>query len=142
MVNKVHTKGKKMITEIDELKCRNSFENIDASELEPKLKSELKEALEEAKLNLNGRSLEDRVLSIAKNQFNTTRFLADIIIQFHKVLKKSESAKAESAKRTWQDVIIACRNQLTILGGIVAVCSIFQKELVSLISSLANLVLG
>lgn len=81
-----------MITERDEIKCRTAVEMVDASTLEPRTKADLKEAIEEAKLNLNGRTMEERVLSIAQNQFDTTRFLAEIIIQFKRVADKADKA--------------------------------------------------
>lgn len=82
-----------MITERDEIKCRTAVEMVDASTLEPRTKADLKEAIEEAKLNLNGRTMEERVLSIAQNQFDTTRFLAEIIIQFKKVADKADKTE-------------------------------------------------
>lgn len=83
-----------MITERDEIKCRASLEMIEASSLEPRTKADLKDSIEEAKFNLNGRTLEERVLSIAQNQFDITRFLADIIIQF-KTISDSRNHIAE-----------------------------------------------
>ena len=127
-----------MITEMDELKCKNSFENIDASSLELKTKADLKETIEEAKLNLNGRSLEERCASIARNQFDTTRFLADIIIQFKAVA--DEAKKPTTQKRTWKDVIAECRWPLCLLGGVIAVCSIFQPQIISVLTALARLI--
>ena len=41
-----------MITELDEIRCKNTFDLIDASSLEQKTKADLKESVEEAKLNL------------------------------------------------------------------------------------------
>lgn len=124
-----------MITERDEIKCRTSLEMIDQSELEPKVKADLKESIEEAKANLNGRTLEERVLSIAQNQFDTTRFLADIIIQF----KNATKEKPEKEKRTWKDVIAECKWPLVVLGSIISVCSIFQPQIIALLTALTRL---
>lgn len=119
-----------MITEMDEVKCKNTFDMIDASNLEPKTKADLKESVEEAKLNLNGRTLEERCASIARNQFDTTRFLADIIIQFKNVA--DEVKKEKQPKRTWKDVVAECKWPLVVLGGIIAVCTIFQPQIIEL----------
>ena len=47
-----------MITERDKLRMSNSFDRINASTLDPAIKSELKEGIEESLENLNGRNLE------------------------------------------------------------------------------------
>ena len=127
-----------MITEMDELKCQNSFDGIDASALDPRLKADLKETIEEAKLNLNGRTLEERCASIARNQFDTSRLLADIIIQFKDVM--DELRKPRQPKRTWKDVIAEGRWPLCILGSVIAVCAIFQPQIVSLLKALVKLI--
>lgn len=127
-----------MITEMDELKCKNSFEEIDASSLELKTKSDLKEAIEESKLNLNGRTLEERCASIARNQFDTTRFLSSIIIQFKKMA--DEIDKNEKPKRTWKDVLVECQWGLVTLGGIISVCSIFAPEIISLLKAVVSII--
>lgn len=124
-----------MITERDEIKCRTSLEMIDQSELEPKVKADLKESIEEAKANLNGRTLEERVLSIAQNQFDTTRFLADIIIQF----KNATRGKPEREKRTWKDVLVETQWASMALGTVIAVCSIFQPQIIALLTALTRL---
>lgn len=124
-----------MITERDEIKCRTSLEMIDQSELEPKVKADLKESIEEAKANLNGRTLEERVLSIAQNQFDTTRFLADIIIQF----KNATKEKPEKEKRTWKDVLVETQWASMALGTVIAVCSIFQPQIIALLTALTRL---
>lgn len=126
-----------MITEIDNLKAQNTFDLIDASSLEPKTKADLKESVEEAKLNLNGRTLEERCDSIARNQFDTTRFLAEIIIQFKNV---AEEVKNTQPKRTWKDVVAECKWPLVVLGGIVAVSCIFQPQIISLLTSITSLI--
>lgn len=125
-----------MITELDEVKAKNTFDLIDASSLEPKTKSDLKESVEEAKLNLNGRTLEERCASIARNQFDTTRFLAEIIIQFKQV---ADDVKKQPPKRSWKDVIVECRNAAAILGSVIAVCTIFQPQLVELLKAFARM---
>lgn len=119
-----------MITELDEIRCKNTFDLIDASSLEPKTKADLKESVEEAKLNLNGRTLEERCASIARNQFDTTRFLAEIIIQFKNVAE--DVKKEKQPKRTWKDVVAECKWPLVVLGGIIAVCTIFQPQIIEL----------
>ncbi len=118
-----------MITELDEVKAQNTFDLIDASNLEPKTKADLKESVEEAKLNLNGRTLEERCASIARNQFDTTRFLAEIIIQFKNV---ADEVKNTQPKRTWKDVVAECKWPLVVLGGIIAVSCIFQPQIIEL----------
>ena len=128
-----------MITEADEVKTKNSFDLLDASCLEARTKGDLKEAIEEAKLNLNGRSLEDRVQGIARNQFDTTRFLADIIIQFKEVADKAREAVGQRPKRTWKDVVAEVRWPLCILGSVVAVCCIFQPQIVEVLKALARM---
>ena len=127
-----------MITELDEVKCQNTFEMIDASSLEAKTKADLKESVEEAKLNLNGRTLEERCASIARNQFDTTRFLADIIIQFKNVAE--DVKKEKQPKRTWKDVVAECKWPLVVLGGIIAVSCIFQPQIISLLTSITGLI--
>ncbi len=125
-----------MITERDEIKCRTSLEMIDQSELEAKVKADLKESIEEAKANLNGRTLDERVLSIAQNQFDTTRFLADIIIQFNKATKGAGKA---TEKRTWKDVLVETQWASFALGTVIAVCSIFQPQIIALLSALTKM---
>ena len=125
-----------MITEIDEIRTKNSFDLIDTSSLEPKLKAELKESLEESKLNLNGRTLDERCASIARAQFDMTRFICDIIIQFKRV---SDKAVQAVPKRTWKDVIAECKWPVCVLGGIALVCSIFNTEIVGLLTAIAKL---
>ncbi len=125
-----------MINEMDEVKCKNTFDMIDASSLEPKTKADLKESVEEAKLNLNGRTLEERCASIARNQFDTTRFLAEIIIQFKQV---ADDVKKQPPKRTWKDVIVECRIPAAVLGSVIAVCTIFQPQLVELMKAFARM---
>lgn len=126
-----------MITELDEIRCKNTFDLIDASTLEPKTKADIKESVEEAKLNLNGRTLEERCASIARNQFDTTRFLADIIIQFKSV---ADEVKNTQPKRTWKDVVAECKWPLVVLGGIIAVSCIFQPQIISLLTSITGLI--
>ena len=125
-----------MIMEMDEVKCRNTFDMIDASSLEPKTKADLKESVEEAKLNLNGRTLEERCASIARNQFDTTRFLAEIIIQFKNV---AEEVKNTKPKKTWADVVSESRWPLCILGSVIAVCCIFQPQIVHIFEAVVKL---
>ena len=125
-----------MITERDNIKCQTSLEMIDASSLEPKSKADLKESVEEAKLNLNGRSLDERVLSIAQNQFDTTRFLADIIIKFNDIAK--DVATKKPVERSWKDVVIVTRWPLCLLGSVISVCMIFQPEIVSLAKAVVS----
>ena len=126
-----------MITELDEVKAKNTFGLIDASGLEPKTKADLKESVEEAKLNLNGRTLEERCASIARNQFDTTRFLTEIIIQFKNV---ADEVKNTQPKRTWKDVVAECKWPLVVLGGIIAVSCIFQPQIISLLTSITGLI--
>jgi len=125
-----------MITELDEVKCKNAFDMIDASSLEPRTKADLRESVEEAKLNLNGRTLEERCASIARNQFDTTRFLTDIIIQFKNV---ADEVKNTQPKRTWKDVVAECKWPVCVLGGIALVCSIFNTEIVGLLTAIVKL---
>lgn len=120
-----------MITEREELQTQNSFERIDASGLPTALKTDLKESIEEAKLNLNGRNLEDRVLSIAQTQFSQSRFLADILIMF--------TEKQKNHATGWKDVIIAVKWPVCVLGGIALVCSIFNTEIVNLLTAIVKL---
>lgn len=128
-----------MITELDELRCKNSFDLIDASSLEPRTKADLRESVEEAKLNLNGRSLEERCASIARNQFDTTRFLAEIIIQFKNMADETRRNQNAAKKTGWKDVIIAVKWPLCILGSVIAVCAIFSENIVELCKALAAL---
>ena len=128
-----------MITELDEVKCQNTFDMIDASSLEAKTKADLKESVEEAKLNLNGRTLEERCASIARNQFDTTRFLTDIIIQFKNVADEVKKSQNTEKKTTWKDVIIAVKWPVCVLGGIALVCSIFNTEIVNLLTAIVKL---
>ena len=124
-----------MITEIDNLKAKNTFDLIDASNLEPKVKADLKESVEEAKLNLNGRTLEERCASIARNQFDMTRFICEVIIQFKQV---AESMKTPS-KKSWADVVSESRWPLCILGCVIAVCCIFQPQIVHIFDAVVKL---
>lgn len=128
-----------MITELDEIRCKNSFDMIEASALEPKTKADLKESVEEAKLNLNGRSLEERCASIARNQFDVTRFLAEIIIQFKNVADDVKKGQTIEKKTTWKDVAIAVRWPACILGGVLGICAIFQPQIVSVLTALVKL---
>ena len=128
-----------MITELDEVKCQNTFAMIDASSLEAKTKADLKESVEEAKLNLNGRTLEERCASIARNQFDTTRFLASVLIQFKNVADEVKKGQTIEKKTTWKDVIIAVRWPACVLGGIALVCSIFQPQIVALLTAVVKL---
>lgn len=128
-----------MITEADEVKTKNSFDLIDASSLEGWVKADLKESLEEAKLNLNGRNLEDRVQGIARNQFDSMRLLAGIVIQFKKVADDMERTKKPTKPaRTWKDVVAEVRWPLCILGSVVAVCCIFQPQIVEVLKAIVK----
>lgn len=127
-----------MITELDEVKCQNTFAMIDASSLEAKTKSDLKEAIEESKLNLNGRTLEERVQGIARNQFDTTRFLAEIIIQFKNVAE--DVKKNMKPKRSWKDTLVETQWALVTLGSVIAICSIFAPEIISLLKAVVTLI--
>ena len=129
-----------MITEMDEVKCKNTFDLIDASSLEPKTKADLKESVEEAKLNLNGRTLDERCASIARNQFDTTRFLTEIIIQFKSIADEVKTAQGQNQKRTWKDVVAECKWPLVVLGGIITVSCIFQPQIISLLTSITGLI--
>ena len=124
-----------MITDLDEVKVENAFAMIDASTLEQRTKADLKETIEEAKLNLNGRTLEERCASIARNQFDTTRFLADIIIQFKAV---ADGAKKQPP-RTWKDVVAESKWPLAIVAGLAFVCSIFAPQIVGVLTALVRL---
>jgi len=125
-----------MITERDEIKCQASMEMVEDSSLSPDTKADLKESLESAKLNLNGRTLEERVLSIAQNQFDTTRFIAEIIVRFGDIVKR-QKVNAQKEK-TWKDVITESRWAMVALGSIVAVCSIFSENIVALVKTVAG----
>lgn len=127
-----------MITELDEVKCKNAFDMIDASSLEPRTKADLRESVEEAKLNLNGRGLEERCASIARNQFDTTRFLTEIIIQFKNMA--DDAKKGKQVRRTWVDALVETRWPLCILGSVIAVCCIFQPQIVSLLKAVVAVV--
>ena len=124
-----------MITERDKLRMNNSFDRINASTLDPAIKSELKEGIEESLENLNGRNLEDRVLAIAQTQFSQSRFIADLIIQFNEILKLRETPK-----RTWKDVIAECRWSMVVLGSIIAISAIFSENIVEMVKSIASLI--
>lgn len=128
-----------MITELDEIRCKNSFDMIEASALEPKTKADLKESVEEAKLNLNGRTLEERCASIARNQFDVTRFLAEIIIQFKNVADDVKKGQTIEKKTNWKDVAIAVRWPACILGGVLGICAIFQPQIVSVLTAIVGL---
>ena len=129
-----------MITELDEVKAQNTFDMIDASSLEPKTKADLKESVEEAKLNLNGRTLEERCASIARNQFDTTRFLAEIIIQFKNVADEVKTAQGQNQKRTWKDVVAEMNWwPLTVLGSVLGICAIFQPQIVGVFEAFIRL---
>ena len=121
-----------MITERDKLRMSNSFDRINASTLDPAIKSELKEGIEESLENLNGRNLEDRVLAIAQTQFSQSRFLADILIMF-------TEKQTENRKTGWKDVIIAVKWPLCILGSVIAICAIFSENIVQLIQAVVKL---
>ena len=126
-----------MITELDEIREKNAFDMIDASTLEPKTKSELKESVAEAKQNLNGRTLEERCASIARNQFDTTRFISEIIIQFKNMT--DELKKPRETKRTWKDVVAEGSWPLCILGSVIAVCCIFQPQIVHIFEAMVKM---
>lgn len=125
-----------MITELDRVKCQNSFDMIDGSGLEMKTKSDLKEALEESLQNLNGRTLEERCASIARNQFDSMRFICDIIIQFKAMAEDMKKGLATQKKTSWKDVIIAVKWPACVLGGVLGICSIFSENIVELIKAM------
>lgn len=127
-----------MITELDAVKAQNTFDLIDASSLEPKTKADLKESVEEAKLNLNGRTLEERCASIARNQFDTTRFISEIIIQFKNMT--DELKKPRETKRTWKDVIAEMNWwPITVLGSVLGIAAIFQPQIVHIFEAVVKL---
>ena len=123
-----------MITEIDDIRTKNTFDMIDASSLEPKTKAELKESVEEAKLNLNGRTLEERCASIARNQFDVVRFIAEVLVKF-----KSISVQQPQPERTWKDVLVECQWGWVVLGSVISVCCIFNTEIVGLLKAIVKL---
>lgn len=127
-----------MITELDRVKCQNSFDMIDGSDLELKTKSDLKEALEESLQNLNGRTTEERLSSIARNQFDMTRFVSQIIIQFKNVAE--DIRKNSKPKRSWKDTLVETQWALVTLGSVIAICSIFAPEIISLLKAVVTLV--
>lgn len=127
-----------MITELDDLREKNSFDLIDQSSLEAHVKADLKEAVAESKRNLNGRTTEERLMSIARNQFDMTRFVADIIIQFKNVT--DEMKKPRETKRTWKDVIAEMNWwPLTVLGSVLGICAIFQPQIVGVFEAFMKL---
>ena len=128
-----------MITEMDNLKAKNTFDMIEASNLEPKTKADLKESIEESKLNLNGRTLEERCASIARAQFDMTRFICEIIIQFKSIADDIKNNQTAVKKTGWKDVIIAVKWPVCVLGGIALVCSIFNAEIVNLLTAIVKL---
>lgn len=124
-----------MITERDKLRMSNSFDRINASTLDPTIKSELKEGIEESLENLNGRNLEDRVLAIAQTQFSQSRFIADLIIQFNEILKLRETPK-----KTWKDVIAEMNWwPITVLGSVLGIAAIFQPQIVHIFEAVVKL---
>lgn len=123
-----------MITERDNIKCKASLDMIEKSALDLRTKADLKDSIEEAKLNLNGRTLEERVLSIAQNQFDTTRFLADIIIKFN------DNTKSKQPSRSWKDVIVETKWAMCALGGIIFVCMVFQPQIIEFAKCVASLI--
>lgn len=86
------------IENIDKIRCDDSLNRIESSTLEPHVKDELKTSIYSALENLNGRTMEERVLAIARNQFDTTRFLAEIIIQFKRVADKAGAGNGDTDK--------------------------------------------
>ena len=125
-----------MITELDELREKNSFDLIDQSSLDAHVKAELKEAVAESKRNLNGRTTEERLMSIARNQFDTMRFICDIIIQFKNVT--DELKKPKESKRTWKDVVAEMNWwPLTVLGSVLGIAAIFQPQIVEVLKAIA-----
>lgn len=127
-----------MITEIDEIRTKNTFDIIDASSLDVKLKADLKESLEESKLNLNGRTLEERCAAIARNQFDMTRFIVDIIIQFREAMARREDT-GDDSRHKWDYVLVKCRWPLCVLGSVISVCCIFNTEIVGLLKAIVKL---
>lgn len=87
-----------MIENLDKIRCDDSLNRIESSTLEPHVKDELKSSIYSAMENLNGRTMEERVLAIARNQFDTTRFLAEIIIQFKRVTDKAGVGSGDADK--------------------------------------------
>lgn len=127
-----------MITELDDLREKNSFDLIDQSSLEAHVKADLKEAVAESKRNLNGRTTEERLMSIARNQFDMTRFVADIIIQFKNVT--DELKKPKESKRSWKDVVAEMNWwPLTVLGSVLGICAIFQPQIVGVLEAFIKL---
>lgn len=124
-----------MITEIDDIRTKNTFDMIDASSLEPKTKAELKESVEEAKLNLNGRTLEERCASIARNQFDVVRFIVEVLVKF-----KSISVQQPQPERTWKDVLVETQWGWVVLGVSIAVCTIFQPQIVEVLKAVVSVV--
>lgn len=130
--------GLAVITEMDNLREKNTFEFIDQSSLEAHVKAELKESVAESKRNLNGRTTEERLMSIARNQFDMIRFISDIIIQFKNVT--DELKKPKESKRTWKDVVAEMNWwPLTVLGSVIAVCCIFSENIVQLVKIIVEL---
>lgn len=127
-----------MITEMDNLREKNTFEFIDQSSLDAHVKAELKEAVAESKRNLNGRTTEERLMSIARNQFDTMRFICDIIIQFKNIT--DELKKPKESKRTWKDVVAEMNWwPLTVLGSVLGISAIFQPQIVEVLKAIAGI---
>jgi hypothetical protein len=77
-------------------------------------------------------------MSIARNQFDMTRFVADIIIQFKNMT--DEMKKPKESKRTWKDVVAEMNWwPLTVLGSVLGIAAIFQPQIVGIFEAFIKL---
>lgn len=115
-----------MITERDKSAAEGTKSIIKASSLDTNLKSDLCEAIDESLINLNGRTIEEKVQSIAQAQFTHLRLLCNILCDvYHK-------------EKTWKDVVAECKWGIVILGGIISIACIFQPQIISIIEKFVN----
>jgi len=116
------------VTPQNESKARMSIREIEDSNLDSESKNDLIEMIDDAKITTNGLSPEEKLQSVADNQFRMIRALARVIV-----------ASAKPKVRTWKDVIVECKAwlfpSLCIALAIVAASFVLKPELARIAAS-------
>ena len=116
------------VTPQNESKARMSIREIEDSNLDSESKNDLIEMIDDAKITTNGLSPEEKLQSVADNQFRMIRALARVIV-----------ASAKPKIRTWKDVIVECKAwlfpSLCIALAIVAASFVLKPELARIAAS-------
>ena len=116
------------VTPQNESKARMSIREIEDSNLDSESKNDLIEMIDDAKITTNGLSPEEKLQSVADNQFRMIRALARVIV-----------TSAKPKVRTWKDVIVECKAwlfpSLCIALAIVAASFVLKPELARIAAS-------